>query len=70
MNQLNIREKRHISNALMEPVVQSMISANPELNFNLLFWFKHFCSTVCFKTLKNKSFIDPENICEKTYATS
>ena len=24
------------------PVVQSTISANPGLNFNLLFWFKHF----------------------------
>ena len=32
------------------PVVQSMINANPGLNFNLLFWFMYFCSTVCFKT--------------------
>ena len=46
------------------PVVQSTISAIPELNFNLLFWFMHF-ATVRFKTLKYKSSVDPENICGK-----
>ena len=53
-----------------EPVVQSMISANPGLNFNLMFGFMHFCSKDRFKTLKNKSYIDPENICRKTCSTS
>ena len=41
------------------PIVQSPISTNPRLNLNPLFWFVYFCSTVCFKTLKNKSSIDP-----------
>ena len=52
------------------PVVQSTISTNSGLNFNLLFWFMHFCSTVRFKSLNNKSFIEPENICGKTCSTS
>ena len=39
---------------------------NPGLNFNLLFWFMHFTSTVRFQTLENKTSIDPENICGKT----
>ena len=52
------------------PVVQSTISANPRLNFNLLLWFMYFSSTVRFKTLKHKSSIDPENICGKTCSTS
>ena len=63
----------HIKNCTIVhqgPVVQSSISANPGLNFNLLFWFMHFCSTVCFKTLKNKSSIDPENIYERICSTS
>ena len=52
------------------PIVQSTISANAGLNFNLLFWLMPFCSTVCFKTLKNKSSNDPEYICGKTCSTS
>ena len=52
------------------PVVQSTFSANPGLNLNLLFWFMHFCSTVQFKTLRNKSSINPESICGKTCSTS
>ena len=31
------------------------ISANSGLDFNPLFWFMYFCSTVCFKTSKYKS---------------
>ena len=52
------------------PVVQSAISTNPGLNFNRLFWFMHFCSTVCFKILKTVSFIEPENILWKICSTS
>ena len=46
--------------------MQSTVNTNPGLNFNLLFWFMHFCSTVHLKILKNKSSIDPEKICGKS----
>jgi hypothetical protein len=42
------------------PVVQSPISANPGLNFNLLFLFMYFRMIICFKTLENKTSIEPE----------
>ena len=61
---------RRIFTISQGPVVQSTISGNPGLNLNLLFWFMHFCSKARFKTLKNKSSIDPENICGKTCSTS
>ena len=62
----------YLLNKLLQlgPVVQSTFSINPGLNFNLLFWFMHFCSTVGFKTLNNKSSIDREDICGKTCSTS
>jgi hypothetical protein len=51
----------------LEPVVQSPISANPGLNFNLLFLFMYFCMMICnFKTLENKTSIEPEKISGKT----
>ena len=43
---------------LQVPTAQSAISANTGLNCNAMLWFIHFCSTVRFKTLKNKSSID------------
>jgi hypothetical protein len=49
------------------PVVQSTISANPGLNFNLLFLFMHFCSTICFKTSEKKTFIGPDKISEEIF---
>ena len=51
------------------PVVQSPISANPGLNFNLLFLFMYFCMIIHFKTLGNKTSIEPEKISGKTYST-
>ena len=63
---------RHFRRKLVKgqgPVVQSTISTNPGLNFNLLFWCMYFYSTVCFRTLKHESSIDPENICGKTCST-
>ena len=52
-------------------VVQSTISANPGFNFNLLFWFMHFCSSVCFKTLKKIKVLFTQNVfCGKTCSTS
>ena len=42
----------------LRPVVQSMISPNPGLNFNLPFLFMHFCSTVHFKTLKHNQLLN------------
>ena len=53
------------SPVILGPVVQSTISANPGLNFNLLFWFMHSCKTVRFKTLKHKSSIDPKIFVEE-----
>ena len=50
------------------PVVQSPISANPGLNFNLLFLFMYFCMIIRFKTLENKTSIEPEKISGKTYS--
>ena len=46
-------EWNHLANN-QGSVVESTISANPELNFNLLFWFMHLCNTIRYKTLKNK----------------
>jgi hypothetical protein len=46
----------------LKPVVQSPISANPGLNFNLLFLFMYFCMMICFKTLENRTSIKPEKI--------
>jgi hypothetical protein len=52
------------------PVVQSPISANPAwVNFNLLFLFMYFCMIIRFKTLENKTSIEPEKISGKTYST-
>ena len=39
------------------PVVQSMVTSNPGLTFDRLFWFMHFCCTVCLETLKNKAIL-------------
>jgi hypothetical protein len=50
---------------LYGPVVQSPISANPGLNFNLLFLFMYFCMIIRFKTLENKTSIEPEKISGK-----
>ena len=50
------------------PVVQSPISVNPGLNFNLPFLFMYFCM-IRFKTLENKTSIEPESISGKTYST-
>ena len=49
------------------PVVQSTISANPGLNFNLLFLFMHFCPSICFKTSEKKTFIGPDKISEEIF---
>jgi hypothetical protein len=38
-------------------------------NFNLLFLFMYFCMIICFKTLENKTSIEPEKISGKTYST-
>ena len=54
---------------LLGPVVQSPISANPGLNFNLLFLFMYFCMIIRFKTLENKTSIKPEKTSGKTYST-
>jgi hypothetical protein len=48
------------------PVVQSSISANPGLKFKLLFWFV-FCMSIYFKTLENKTSIDPDKISRKKH---
>jgi hypothetical protein len=49
------------------PVVQSTISAIPGLNFNLLFLFMHFCTSICFKTSEKKTFIGPDKISEEIF---
>ena len=47
-------------------MVQSTISANG-LNFDLLFWFMHFCGTVRLQTLnKIKVLLTKEVFVEKT----
>ena len=51
------------------PVVQSPIGANSGLNFNMLFLFMYFCMIIRFKTLENKTSIEPEKISGKTYST-
>jgi hypothetical protein len=51
------------------PVVQSPISANSGLNFNMLFLFMFFCTIIRFKTLESKPSIEPEKISGKTYST-
>jgi hypothetical protein len=51
------------------PVVQSLISANPGLNFNLLFLFMYFSMIIRFKTLENKTSVEPGKISGKTYST-
>jgi hypothetical protein len=51
------------------PVVQSPISANPGLNFNLLFLFMYFCMIIRFKTLENKTSVEQGKISGKTYST-
>jgi hypothetical protein len=56
-------------NFLQGPVVQSLVSANPGLNFNLLFLFMYFCMIIRLKTLENKTSIEPEKISRKTYST-
>jgi hypothetical protein len=52
-------------------VVQSPISANLGIHFDLLFLFMYFCITMIirFKTLENKTSIEPEKISGKTYST-
>jgi hypothetical protein len=50
------------------PVIQSPISANPGLKFNLVFLFMYFCM-IRLKTLENKTSIEPEKISRKTYST-
>jgi hypothetical protein len=47
------------------PVVQSWISATPGLKFNQLFWFGCICTSVYFRTLENKTSIDPDMNCGK-----
>jgi hypothetical protein len=51
------------------PVVQSLISTNHGLNFNLLFLFMYFCMISRFKTLENKTSVEPRKISGKTYST-
>jgi hypothetical protein len=53
--------------ANLGPVVQSTISAIPGLNFNLLFYFMHFCTSICFNTSEKKTFIDPDKISEEIF---
>ena len=48
------------------PVVESSISANPGLKFKLLFWFV-FCMSIYFKSLENKTSIDPDKISRKKH---
>jgi hypothetical protein len=50
---------------ILGPLVQSPISANPGLNFNLLFLFMYFCMIIRFKTLENKTSIESEKISGK-----
>jgi hypothetical protein len=50
-------------------VVQSPVSANPGLNFNLLFLFMYFCMIIRFKTLEHKTSIGPEKISGKFVLT-
>jgi hypothetical protein len=50
-------------------VVQSPISVNSGLNFNLPFLFMYFCMIIRLKTLENKTSIEPESISGKTYST-
>ena len=52
------------------PVVQSWISANPGLKFNLLFQFMYFCTSICFKTSEKKTLICPDKISEETFPSS
>jgi hypothetical protein len=43
----------------MGMVVQSWISANPWLKVNPLSWFGYIYTSVYFKTLENKTSIEP-----------
>ena len=49
------------------PVVQSWISSNPGLKFNLLFWFECLCMSLYFRTLENITLIDPDKISRKHF---
>jgi hypothetical protein len=50
-----------------EPVVQSWISANPGLKFNLLFCYVYFCMPVCFKTSQRRKLALIQTIFLKKY---
>jgi hypothetical protein len=54
-------------NIILGPVVQSWISANPGLKFNLLFLFMYFCTSICFKTSEKKIHICPDKISEEIF---
>jgi hypothetical protein len=62
-------DHQNSNRAAWGPVFQSLISANPGLNFNQLFLFIYFCMIIYFKTLENKTSIEPKKISGKTYST-
>ena len=58
---------RHLNSVAQGPVVQSWISDNPRLKFNLLFQFVYFCKSVYFKTSENTIPTDPDKISEEIF---
>ena len=52
---------------MLGTVVQSWVSADPGLKFNLLFKFLYFCTSVHFKTSETKTTIHSDKISEKYF---
>jgi hypothetical protein len=50
----------HFKVFILGPVVQSEVKANRGLNFNQVFQFVYFCTSVYLETSKRKTLIDPD----------
>ena len=59
---------KHAHIQIQGPVVQSWVSANPGLKFDL-FKFMYFCTSIYFKASEKKTPIDPDKIPEKNIST-
>ena len=63
-------ENLGISAEILGPFVQSCISANNGLKFNLVFQFVYVCRSVYFKTSQTKTPIDADKISEEIFLNS
>jgi hypothetical protein len=64
-DKLKVLSSNHFS--LMGPVVQSWISPNPGLNFNLLFWLRISACLFISKRPESKTSVDPDKISRKVF---